>query len=238
MLAQIHSIPGFHEPFNALSHLIGAGVFAVFAFFLVRSARGDAGRVMFLLVFAFTSVLLLSMSGVYHMLREGSTGRAVLGRLDLAAIFALIAGTHTPVQGLFFRGAARWVGLAVMWLLAATGITLFSVFYHSLPAWLGTTIYISMGWLAGSAGLVVWRRKRAAHIGLLVGGGVVYSLGAVMLGLEWPTLWPGVIGPHELWHVAVLVAMGLHWMFFFKNARATSSGEPHSTPREPLVGDR
>ena len=159
------------------------------------------------------------MSGVFHMLEEGSTGRNVLGRLDKAAIFALIAGTHTPVQGLFFRGVARWGVLGLMWLVAATGITLFSVFYDSLPRGLGTTVYLVMGWIAGVAGIVVWRRQGTSRVWLLILGGVVYSLGAIFLGLEWPTIWPGTLGPHELWHVAVLAAMGLHWKFVFENAR-------------------
>ena len=133
MLAEVRSLPGFHEPFSALSHLLGALFFAVLAVLLVRRGRGDARRVFVLSIFALTSVLLLSMSGVFHMLDAGTTGRNVLGRLDKAAIFALIAGTHTPVQGLFFRGVARWGVLAVMWLVAATGISLFSVFYHSPP---------------------------------------------------------------------------------------------------------
>jgi len=230
MATQVHSVPGFYEPFSAFSHLIGALAFGVLAVVLVRRGKGDARRVLFLSVFAVTSVLLLSMSGVFHMLEEGSTGRNVLGRLDKAAIFALIAGTHTPVQGLFSRGAARWGVLAVMWLVAATGITLFSVFYDSLPTGLGTTVYLVMGWIAGVAGIVVWRRQGTSRVWLLILGGVVYSVGAIFLGLEWPTIWPGVLGPHELWHVAVLTAMGMHWKFVFENSRQAMDKED-----EPLV---
>jgi len=216
---QVHPIPGFFEPFGALSHLLGALGFAGLSAVLLRRARGDGARVALLGVFAFTAVFLLSMSGVYHLLPEGSAGREVLGRLDKAAIFALIAGTHTPVQGLFFRGLARWAPLTLMWLAAATGITLFTVFYDSLPQGLGTSIYLFLGWIAAAAGLVVWRRYGAAQIRLLILGGVAYSVGAVLLGLEWPTLIPGVFGPHELWHVAVLAGLGLHWRFLYRNAR-------------------
>ena len=221
---QIFSIPGFHEPFNALSHLLGAGVFAGLAVVLLRRARGDARRVALLAVFAFTSVLLLSMSGVFHMLHEDGSARAVLGRLDQAAIFALIAGTHTPVQGLFFRGWARWGVLAAVWLVAATGITLFSVYYDDLPRGLGTGVYLLLGWIAGVAGLIVWRRLGTRGAGLLIAGGVTYTVGAILLGLDWPVLLPGVIGPHELWHVAVLAALSLHWRFFLAHARQPIDG--------------
>lgn len=222
---QTRSIPGFYEPVGAMSHLLGAVVFAVLAVPLLRKGRGDTFRFSVLAVYSFASVFLLSMSGVYHMLPEGSGARSVLARLDKAAIFVLIAGTHTPVQGLFFRGIARWGVLALMWSITAAGITLFTIFYDELPRGLGTTIYILLGWIAGTAGLVVWRRNGTDRVRLLLWGGVVYSAGAILLGLGWPTLLPGVLGPHELWHFAVLTAMTLHWKFLYRAAGASPCRE-------------
>ncbi len=216
---QAHPLPGFQEPVGALTHLVGALVFAGLAVPLLRRGRGDRVRIALLAVYAFASVFLLSMSGVYHMLPEGSAGRSVLARLDKAAIFVMIAGTHTPVQGIFFRGAARWGVLAVMWSLAALGITLFTVFHDRLPRGLGTTVYLLLGWIAAASGIVVWRRVGTAVIRPVVLGGVAYSVGAILLGLEWPTLVPGILGPHEVWHFAVLLGMALHWRFLFDNAR-------------------
>ena len=40
----ITPIPGFQEPFSSLSHLLGAGMFAVAAIPLIRKSRGHAGR--------------------------------------------------------------------------------------------------------------------------------------------------------------------------------------------------
>ncbi len=215
---QVVPLPGFFEPFSAIVHLFGALVFAVLAIPLMRKASGDSRRVALLAVYACACVLLLSMSGVFHMLHEEGAARDVLGRLDKAAIFILIAGTHTPVQGLFFRGVARWGVLLAMWLIAATGITLFSIFYDELPRGLEIGVYLLLGWIASLSGLIVWRRIGTAQIALLVLGGVAYSLGAILLGLDWPTLVPEVFGPHELWHLAVLTGMGLHWSFLFKHA--------------------
>lgn len=212
------SLPGILEPVSSLTHLGGALVFAFLSFPLLRRARGDRRRVALFAVYAFSCVLLLAASGVYHMLPADSTERAVLGRLDKAAIFVLIAGTHTPVQGLFFRGVARWGVLLALWLVAATGILLFTIHYADLPRGLGTTVYLVLGWIAGSSGLIAWRRIGTERIAPLVLGGLVYTLGAVMLGLDWPHLVPGVFGAHELWHFAVLAGMGLHWAFLFGSA--------------------
>lgn len=221
---KIYSLPGFFEPMSAMTHLIGALVFAVLSVFLLRRGRGDARRVALLGVFALSCVLLLSFSGVYHMLRENGAARAVLGRLDMSAIFLLIVGTHTPIQGFFFRGLARWGVLLIMWLIAATGITLFSVFYDHLPRGLGTSVYLLLGWIAGTAGLMIWRRHGTSQVRLLLLGGVVYSVGAILLGIGWPTIIPGVFGAHELWHIAVLVAMSFHWVFVFKSAHRPLDG--------------
>jgi len=48
-------------------------------------------------------------------------------------------------------------------------------------------------------------------VGWLVGGGVVYTLGAVVFVTDKPRLWPGVFVAHDLWHVMVLVGAAMHW---------------------------
>jgi len=216
---EVHPLPGFFEPFSALTHLGGAVVFAALTIPLLGRARGDSRRVALFAVYAFACVLLLTMSGVFHMLPEPSAERELLGRLDKAAIFVLIAGTHTPVQGLFFRGIARWGVLLAMWLVAAAGITLFTIFYDRLPLALCTGVYLLLGWIASISGLIVWRRIGTTQVALLLAGGLAYSIGALLLGLDWPTLHPGAFGAHELWHVAVLTGVSLHWAFLFRNAR-------------------
>lgn len=220
----IHPLPGFFEPFSAFTHLAGAVFFTGLGFKLVARARGDWKRVAFFSLYAFCAVFLLAMSGVYHMLDEGTTARAVLGRLDYAGIFTLIAGTYTPAQVLFFRGASRWVPLVLMWSLAITGIVLFSVYYQDLSTWLRTGIFLGLGWFAGASGLVLLYRFGPGRVQLLVAGGVAYSVGAVCMGLGWPTLYPGVIGPHEMWHIAVLGAMAMHWRFLLLHAKHPTGG--------------
>ena len=217
--AATRSIPGFCEPVAALSHLAGALVFGLLSLALLGRGWGDRRRVLALAVFAFSGVLLLLLSGIYHMQSEGTAAREILGRLDRAAIFVLIAGTHTPIQGFFFRGTARWAVLAGMWTLVAIGIVLFSVLFPGLPDGLGTAIYLALGWLAGSFGLVVWHRYGTRKIWPLIVGGLTYTVGAILMTVEWPTLIPGIFGPHELWHVSVLAALSLHWAFLFKHAR-------------------
>lgn len=230
-----HPIAGFFEPFSALSHLLGAIVFAVLGVVLVRKAHRASGHVAFLVVYVVCSVFLLAMSGVYHTLPGESTARDVLGRLDYAAIFTLIAGTHTPVQGMFFRRWARWVPLALMWTAAITGVTLFTVFFGHMPRGLGVGVFLLLGWMAGVSGIVLWRRLGTMRLRMLLGGGIAYSIGAIIMSAGWPVLLPGIIGSHELWHIAVIIAMTMHWRFLYANADASDATD--HAHRRPIAPD-
>jgi hemolysin III len=215
----VYPLPGSYEPVNSILHLGAAGVVAILGVRLIRRNRGDGLRVSLLSVFVFACLFMLSMSGVYHLLTRGGAGSAVLFRLDKASIFVLIAGTFTPVHGLLFRGAVRWAGLGLMWAAAGTGVTLMTVFFNSVPYGLGTTLYLALGWIASISVIALWRRRGFRYVRLIIAGGVAYSVGAIVNGIRWPTLIPGVFGPHELWHVAVLTGLGLHWRFVSRIAR-------------------
>ncbi len=212
------SIAGFTDPASSLSHLAGAAVFAVLAVLLLRRGRGDTGRMVALSVFAFSCVLLLSFSGVYHLLAPGTDERAVLKRLDHAAIFVLIAGSFTPVHVILFRGAWRWGMLTVVWGAALAGLILKTAFFSSVPESLGLAMYLGLGWLGIFSGIALARRYGFRFIRPLLWGAAAYTVGAVAEFLRWPVLLAGVVGPHELFHLAVLAGISCHWAFILRIA--------------------
>jgi channel protein (hemolysin III family) len=229
-------IPGFSDPFSSLTHLAGAGVFAVLAVPLVMRGRGHAGRMTALAIFAFAVVAQLALSGVFHLLAPDTTGRAVLKRLDHAAIFVLIAATFTPVHAILFRGPWRWGMLSGIWTAAVTGLTLKTVFFDSLPEWLGLALYLGLGWMGGLSMFALARRYGLRFIRLLVAGGVAYTVGAVIDFAGAPPLIPGVIAGHELFHVAVLAGVSLHWAFIRGFADGTLPQAPPSGDPGPADG--
>jgi len=214
----IYPIPGFSEPVSCFSHLLGAGVFAVLYVFLLRRGRGHRARILSLSVFALSCILLLSLSGVYHLLSPGTAGRHVLQRLDHAAIFVLIAGTFTPVHGILFKGIGRWGMIILIWTAAITGITLKTIFFTGVSEWLSLTFYLGLGWIGALSGMVLYRRYGFAFIRPLVWGALAYTAGAVLEFMRQPILIPGVIGPHELFHAAVLTGAAFHWKFVYQFA--------------------
>jgi predicted membrane channel-forming protein YqfA (hemolysin III family) len=80
-----YSIPGFSEPFSSLSHLLGAGIFAVLGIVLLRRGRGSTSRLVTLGIFVVCCVFLLSMSGVYHLLTPAGVGHDPLAPLRYRA---------------------------------------------------------------------------------------------------------------------------------------------------------
>ncbi len=226
---EIQSIPGFTHPFSSLTHLIGAGVFALLAIPLWRRCGGFPLCQTTTAIFSFTVVLLLSMSGVYHLLSTKGIAHEVLARLDHAAIFALIAGSFTPLQPLFFRSVwGRWGMLALVWILAITGIVIKVIFFDSIPEFLGLAFYLGLGWLGLGSGIALARRHGLKYIQPLLLGGIAYTIGAMADYARWPTLSPGVIGPHEIMHLGVLAGIASFWWFFFSRIRQCNNLEPNS----------
>ena len=209
-----YSLLGLAEPLSSLSHLAGAVAFAALAPWLLRRAgRVSPVGVGVVGLYCVSVVALLSTSGLYHAFAAGSAGRAVLRRLDHIAIFLLIAATFTPPHVLLFRGPWRWVPLAVVWLGAAAGSVLKLAFFSWVEAWWSTLIYIALGWVGLAGGLRLWRLRGWNVVEPLFWGAVAFSLGALIdLDGSW-TVIPGVLGAHELFHLAALVGIALHWRF-------------------------
>jgi channel protein (hemolysin III family) len=218
-MTPIIPIPGFAEPFSSISHLIvGNTLFGVALPFLLYHGRGSGWRQLYLWVFGLSSLFLLSMSGVYHLLGDGFAREEVLRRLDHAAIFVLIAGTFTAAHGILFKGLWRWGFISLLWLGVAVAVAIKTVFFHSISYGLGLALYLGFGWLGLVSGIKLWRRYGYAFIRPVLWGGIAYSVGAVAEFLQPPEILPGVIGPHEFFHVAVLVGLGCHWYFIWEIA--------------------
>lgn len=217
-MPQVVSISGFADPFSSLSHLIGAGMFTIFSVFLLRRGWGDPLRVASLALFCCGTVFLLTVSGLNHSFGRTGTTHIVLQRLDHAAIFFLIACSFTPIHLILFRGRERWFVLTLVWVIAFVGITFKSIYFDSIPAPVGTAMYIGMGWI----GLISWRdlvRRYGYNFARpLMWGGFAYTIGGILDTLRWPVLVSGVIQWHEVFHVAVLIGLGCHWAFIYSIA--------------------
>ena len=152
------------------------------------------------------------------MLTPDTDGRYVLKVLDHAAIFILIAATFTPIHILQFEGFMRWGILLIVWVTAITGLTLKSVYFEDVPETLSLALYLGLGWIGAISGYMLYRHLGLAAILPLLYGAFAYTLGAVLEFLRLPVIISGVIGPHELFHVLVLLGISFHWQFVYRVA--------------------
>jgi hemolysin III len=185
---------------------------------LVLLARGTTARVA-VLVYALSLVGLYGASAAYHRRHWTATARARMQRLDHSMIFVLIAGTYTPFCLLALHGAWSIVLLAAVWAGAIAGIVLKLVGVHRTQ--LATAIlYISLGWLAVVATPVVISSLSTVALVLLVSGGLLYTVGAIVFATRRPDPSPRVFGYHEVWHSFVVGASACHYAVILLLARA------------------
>jgi len=160
-------------------------------------------------VFMATSMLLFGASAVYHRFNWGPKAKAVLKRIDHANIFLLIAGTYTPIAVLALPPEKGLLLLSLVWTGALIGI-LFRVFWIGAPRWLYVALYLVLGWAAVMY-IVDLFQANAAMMTLVIVGGVLYTLGAVVYAMKRPNPWPGHFGFHEIFHVCTVLAFLCHW---------------------------
>jgi hemolysin III len=134
-----------------------------------------------------------------------------MGKLDLAMIFLLIAGSYTPVALLALRPPLSTVVLWLVWGAAAAGIVL-KLAWTSPPKWASAVVYVAMGSIGAFFLPEVARSVGAAAVALFVAGGVLYILGALVYALQRPDPMPAVFGYHEIFHALVVVAAAVHFV--------------------------
>ena len=200
------------EPVNGLTHL-AAGLLAFIGLVVLMATAASAGRTDQLVAFGVFGVSLISLyaaSTLYHLLPLSPVGVARLRRLDHMTIFVLIAGTYTPFCLLALDGGWRWGLLGLIWGLALGGVLL-KLLWMDAPRWLSVVLYLAMGWVAVIAAPALYRAVPAEGMAWVLSGGLTYSMGALVYGLERPNPLPGVFGFHEVWHLFVVAGSACHF---------------------------
>ena len=202
----------FKDPWSALTHFAGFLAALVGLFVLVVLSVDQPVKQAGMAVYGGSLALLFGASTAYHFFDLGAAGNRWLRRFDHAAIFLLIAGTYVPLLLHLLDGAWRVAMLATMGALALSGVLLKLVWLES-PRWLTVGTYLAMGWVVVIPAHRIFPLLTATQLGLLVAGGVVYTVGAAVYGQKRPNPWPGVFGHHEVWHLFVLGGAALHFAF-------------------------
>jgi len=164
-----------------------------------------------LAVFVASAVVLFGVSALYHRRTWSPRIKDRLRRFDHANIFVHIAGTYTAFSLLLLEPGRAATVLTVVWVATALGVA-FRVWWVDAPRWLHTPAYVAMGLVA-----VFFSADFAQHAGnpaltLMVAGGALYLLGALVYGVQRPNPIPRWFGFHEVFHAFTVIAFATHYV--------------------------
>jgi hemolysin III len=163
------------------------------------------------LVFAVSLAGVFGASAAYHLGRWSDAVRPRMRSLDHSMIFVLIAGSYTPFCLLVIKGDwGAWM-LAAVWAGALAGVVLKLVALERVGK-VTATLYMVLGWLAilGLPRMVA--ELTGLQLALLIAGGLLYTVGAIVLLRNKPNPSPRVFGYHELWHAMGVTASLCHFI--------------------------
>mmetsp|Transcript_2399 Transcript_2399/g.5442 ORF Transcript_2399/g.5442 Transcript_2399/m.5442 type:complete len:290 (-) Transcript_2399:404-1273(-) len=203
------------EVFNAASHLVGS-MLAIMGFLMLvvkSSVEGKPWHIVSFSIYGVCTIAVFVTSFLHHGLHSERFD-AIFLMADYLAIYAMIAGTFTPLCLVYFNHQwIGWVFLGSIWFFALTGMSTHIVMGHDhVPKWLSMTIHGFMGWTGVFVVIPLCAVMPAGGICLIVLGGVLYTGGAVIFGAEKPNPCPGRFGFHEIWHLFVLLGALTHWL--------------------------
>jgi len=204
-------------PYLAMSRPVWRGKMHSWAFFasipagiaLTVIASGAAATVG-AAVYSASLLLLFGTSASYHRLAHSERARAIMQRLDHSMIYLLIAGTYVPFCLVAMPRTWGVPMLVIVGSMAALGVVLKLAFFHG-ARYLSYSLYIVMGWAALAAVPVLVDNLTGLQFGLVVAGGLAYTVGFPVLLTRRPNPWPSTFGYHEVWHLMTIVAAGLHF---------------------------
>lgn len=191
------------EIFSSVSHGASALLAVAALVLLLVFCERTPVKIVSAAIYGGTMVALYAVSCIYHGLGL-CRAKLVFRSLDHCTIFLLIAGTYTPVTLVGLGGATGWAMLIGVWAAAVVGATLNAISVERFKK-ASMACYLCMGWVVVLA--MGTLRANISDLGFwcLLGGGVLYTLGAVLYGVG-----KRVPYMHSVFHLFVLMGSALH----------------------------
>ena len=199
------------EIFNVVTHIVGGvmGIVATVLCIIMSAIHSNVYGVVSSAIFGATMIILYTMSSIYHGLSPKLKAKKVFQVLDHCSIFLLIAGSYTPFALCTLREydtATGWVIFGVIWAMAVIGIVLNAIDLKKYKKF-SMICYLAMGWcIIVRANLLPMLLGINGFI-LLVAGGIVYTLGAILYGLGKKHKYI-----HSVFHICIFIGSLLHFL--------------------------
>jgi hemolysin III len=177
---------------------------------VIVSAHPAAARTA-AIVYACGLAGLYGISASYHRLARSVRARYWMQRVDHSMIYVFIAASYTPFGLVVLHGPWAITLLVAVWAGASAGVLL-AMLRLDRAAKVGFAMYLVLGWAVAAAAPMLIRRVSVVDMVLLLIGGILYTVGAVILATRWPDPKPAFFGYHEVWHTMVVAATGVQYV--------------------------
>lgn len=188
-----------------------AVVVAVPAFVVLIALSPSAGARVASVIYAAGILSMLGVSAVYHSGRLSERTQRIFKRIDHSTILLAVTGSYTAVAVGALEGRSQLTLLVFVWTAAVVGVIIRMRWLHG-PRSITATVYLVVGWSALVEIAALVRSLDAADTALLVTGGGLYTLGAIIYSAKWPDPFPRVLGFHEVFHALVVGAVVVHYV--------------------------
>ena len=196
------------EIVNAITHGVGAAL-AIAGLVLLIIKADSAMGVVTGIIYASIMIVLYVISCIYHSLSFRIKGKKVLRVSDHCNVQLMVAGTYTPICLSMLGGTLGWVMFGIVW-----AVTIVAVVFNCLNVEKYKVVSIVCNLLLGWAALFIIKPLIAAcpstGISLLIWGGVVYSIGAILYGIGHKVRYM-----HSVFHFFVIGGSILHYLMIF-----------------------
>jgi len=189
------------EVANTITHLVSAIAVLICMpiVSIIAYTYGTITDVVGVTIFSISIFFMFLASALYHLMPHDTPHKDVMHILDHIFIYVAIAGSYTPVALSVIGGWQAWLIIAIQWLMVLFGILYKSLSRKSMPK-LSLTIYLIMGWTALFFLPLLIKNANPVLLGLIVAGGILYSIGAVFYAKK------GFRYHHMVWHLFVTAA--------------------------------
>lgn len=186
---------------NSVTHVIGAGL-TVFGTYRLVESSSTPSSVVAALIYGAAIFSMFLTSSIYHAIRDQQVKGAVR-KADHAVIYLSIAGTYVPILNAIASQKEAMIWYCGLGLCVVAG-TVFS-FITLKHKYITTVIYLVMGWASLLLLKDLWGAAEPMTSYLLVGGGVVYSVGAALYLIKKPFV-------HVVFHIFIIGGVLLQYL--------------------------
>ncbi len=208
-----HAERALHLPrpkWRGRSHQVAALATVPLGTWLTVTATPGTARIA-CLVLALGTFVMFAASSLYHWRRWSPHVTEVLLRVDHTGIYVVIAATATAFALLGLPDPAAQITVLVAWVAVAFGVMVEWLPFAS-PKGLNNGIYLGLGWGSVVTLPLFWSHNGVLPVALLLLGGLLYTVGVVVVARQRPDPNPDVFGYHEIWHLFVIAAVTVHWV--------------------------